>query len=333
MVTIKDVARLAGVSFSTVSRVLNQKKSVSPDTYRKVMEASEILQYTPNSIARSLKEGCTNTVALMVPSMRNHIVPEIAQGVEDTARKNGMTVILCNTNEDIGVEKEYLRKLKNQLVDGIIVTSMLKSSEHIRALQREGFPLVLAIRHYNDPIDAVAVDNRMAAYRAMEYLIKTGHRKIAIAVGRLELNVYVDRYKGYCEALEHYGIALEEALVLRETSGLESLYHLVRAMIRDGHQIDAIFATSDPKAIMVMKALRDCGLRIPQDVAVMGFDNIEISSALEPPLSTVSQPLYKIGVLAMEKLMAQIRAKVEGKEYKPSLSILDTELIVRKSTE
>jgi len=333
MTNIKDVAELAGVSASTVSRVLVGKTRVTEETRRKVMEAVRALNYSPNVLAKGLKMGRSNTIALMVPSIQNTIFPTIARGVEDTARKNGFTVVLCNTDEDIEVEKEYITKLRTRLIDGFIVCSMLPDSDHIRSLWTEGFPVVLISRYYGDLVDAVVVDNFQAAYDAVRYLTRTGHRRIALAMGRSELPFYAARWEGYRAALEDAGIPYDEKLVLHETSGTNSFYSLTKQMLRQGPPPDAIFATSDPKAIVVMRALHDCGLRIPEDISVVGFDNAEISAMIEPPLSTVSQPLYDMGVTSAKKLIRQIRYKDDhGVLAPPTVDTLPTDLIIRKST-
>ncbi len=330
---IKDVAGHAGVSISTVSRVLSGKSYVSEESKRRVLDAVRLLDYTPNVLAKSLKMGRSNTIALMVPSIQNLIFPTIARGVEDTARKNGYTVILCNTDEDTEVEKEYITKLRNRWIDGFIVASMLPGADHIRRLWEDGFPVVLTSRYYGDPVDAVIVDNYQSSYDAVRYLVRTGHRRIALAMGREELPFYIDRWKGYRAALEENGLEYDESLVVRETNGTNSFYYLTKQLMKRPAPPDAIFATSDPKAIVVMRALHDCGLHIPDDVSVVGFDNTEISSMVEPPLSTVSQPLYEIGVLAAQKLIYQIRYKEEhGVPAPPAVDTLSTDLIIRKST-
>lgn len=333
MTNLKDVAEYAGVSVSTVSRVLSEKSYVNELTRKRVMEAVRLLDYSPNTLAKSLKMGRTNTIALMVPSIHNLIFAPITRGVEDTARKNDFTVILCNTDEDMEVEKEYINKLRTRWVDGIIVASMMPGSDHIRRLRDENFPIVLTCRSYDDSIDAVVVDNIKGAYEATNYLIRTGHRKIAFAMGRPELPLYSSRLEGYRRALEDHGIPYDEKLVLHETNGTSSFYNLTRNMLASGVKPDAIFASSDPKAIFVIRAIMDSGLSVPGDISVMGFDNIEISSVIEPPLSTVSQPLYEIGVLAAKKLFRQILYKEKhGKLESPMVDVLGTDLIIRKST-
>lgn len=271
-------------------------------------------------------------IALLVPSIQNHIFPEIVRGVEDVARQNGISVILCNTDDNVNKEIEYIEKLNSRWTDGFIICSMRSDSTHIKALQDSGIPLVLAARHYNEGIDSVAVDNRRAAHEAVKYLIRTGHKKIAIALGPPALNVYADRFLGYKEALLESGLPFDDRLVMRETTDSYSFYYLTQKMLSLGPAPDSIFATSDLKAIIAARAALDHGLRIPEDISILGFDNIKFSSMLNPPLTTVSQPLYKMGALAMEKLISQIKAKDEGKTYKPMLSILNTELIIRQST-
>ena len=333
IVKISDVAKLANVSISTVSRVLTGSAPVNDDAKARVLDAVKVLGYRPNTIARSLKGGSTNTVALMIPSIRNMIFPSLVRGVEDTGRKYGYKVILCNTDEDIEVEKQYISKLMTRWVDGLIIASMLPDSDHIRELAASGFPVVLTFRYYDETIDAVGVDNVSAAYDAVKYLINTGHRRIAIAMGRQVLNIYRDRFKGYCQALEDHGIPFDPQLVLPEGSSPSCFTGIIRKICALPDPPDAIFATSDPKAITVMRALRDCGQRVPEDVSVIGFDNIEISALLEPPLSTVSQPIYDIGALAAKKLIDQIRHKEStGELMPPSVDLMDTELIIRKST-
>jgi LacI family transcriptional regulator len=326
---LKEVAERAGVSASTVSRVISGSDHVNEKTRMRVLEAVSLLNYRPNELAKGLKIGRTNTIALMVPSVENQIFSVITRGVEDTARKNGFTVILCNTDEDMEVEKEYINKLKTRWTDGMIVASMLEFSDHIRKLNEEKFPVVLACRYYDDTISAVVINNYLAAYDAVSYLIKTGHKNIAIALGRTELSIYENRFKGYKEALRDHGMELDPDLIIQETNGTNSFYYLTQALLKSGKHVDAIFATSDPKAIVIMRSIHDLGLKIPQDISVMGFDNIEMSALMEPPLSTVSQPLYEIGALSAKKLIDLIKGKGPSK---PTIDILKTDLIIRKST-
>lgn len=333
MASLKDVAQYAGVSASTVSRVLSHKSYVNEKTREKVMAAVRVLNYTPNALAQGLKMGRSDTIAMMVPNIQNLMFPDIVRGVEDTARESGYTVILCNTDEDLEVEKAYIGDLRTRWVGGLIIASMTSKSTHIQKLREEGFPVVLTSRSYTREIDAVIIDNQRAGFEAANYLIRTGHRTIAFVRGRKELSIYADRYKGYCQALERHGIAYDDSLVIDETNRSGSLYHLIQQMLARGIRPDAILASNDPRAFVVMRALHDMGLSIPEDISVMGIDNVEISAIIQPPLSTVAQPLYEIGVLAAKKLIHQIQYKEKhGRLKPPQVDVMRTDLIIRKST-
>lgn len=333
MATMKEVATAAGVSKSTVSRVITGNGYVDSETRERVMRAVRELGYTPNVLAKSLKVGKSDTIAVIIPSIQNWIFPDIVRGIGDVAQKNGYTVILCNSDEDVEIEKETIEKLRNRWIDGVIVSSMTPKSSHIRELHKSGVPVVLTSRANDDTIDAVVIDNEQAAFNATEYLIKTGKKKIAIALGREELPLYKERLNGYRRALREYKIPYDKQLVLNETNGTNSFYHIVKKLLAKGIVPDAIFATNDAKAIVCMRAIRDAGYQIPGDIAVMGFDNVSISAMMEPPLSTVSQPLYQIGELAAKKLLAQIQyVEANGHLADPVIDVLDTDLIIRKST-
>lgn len=333
MTSLKDVARYTGLSISTISRALSNKSYVKEHTREKILEAVRLLNYSPNIMARSLKNGRSNTIALFIPSIQNLIYPDLTRGVEDTARKNGYTVILCNTDESIEMEKSYINTLRPRLIDGFIIASMMPHSNHIKQLRKENFPLVLTLRAYDDSIDAVIIDNKQAAYNAVNYLIERGHRKIAIALGNVELNVYSERYKGYRNALEQGGIPFDENLVIRERYTIASLYNITKTLLERGIIPDSVFATTDAQAITVMRAIYDSGYRVPADISVLSFDNVEIAALVEPPLTTVSQPLYKIGVMAAQKLIYQIQYKEKhGVLDNPMIDVVETNLLVRKST-
>ncbi len=332
MVNIKQVALKAGVSPSTVSRVISGNGYVSEETRNKVMRVVREVKYSPNVIAKSLKQGRTNTVALIFPSIQNHMFPDIVRGAEDVARKNGMTIVLCNTNEDQEIEKEYINKLKTRWIDGFIVCSMYPNADHIRELKKEGFPLALAMRHYNDGIDTVSIDHFRAGYDATDYLIKTGCRRIAVALGPRLLNIYKGRLEGYMQALRDHNIAYDSSLLMYESGGVDCFYELTADMIKSGKNIDAIFAMNDSRAIVCIRAILDMGLNIPDDIAVIGIDDITESSLIEPTLTTIKQPFYEIGVAAMQKLLRQINCKENGLRYVSSLEIMNTELMVRAST-
>lgn len=337
MANLKDVAELAGVSISTVSRALNGKSYVNEETRRRVQEAVERTNYRPNALAKSLKMGRSNTICLMVPSIQNLIFPQITRGVEDMARKNGFTIVLCNTDEDAEVEQAYIEKMQARWVDGFIVCSAIGDPQHLLDLHGKGFPMVMVNRFQPqdaEHVDVVSIDNYQAAYNGTRYLIRTGRKRIALAYGREELFLYRERYRGYCQALADAGLPYDEALVLREIDGSNSFYALTQEVMALPEPPDAFFATSDPKAFVIMHALHDLGVRIPEQAAVLGFDNVEMSAMVEPPLSTVSQPLYEMGRQAAKSLIRQIHYKDKhGTLPPPVRSTLTADLIVRRSTD
>lgn len=333
---LKQVAALAGVSVSTVSRVLNGKTYVNEDTRKVVMEAIRKTNYQPNALAQSLKMGRSNTICLMIPSIENLMFPKLTRGVEDEARKNGLTVILCNTDEDAVTEKSYIETMKQRWIDGFIVCSLGSDAPHIRALRDEGYPLVLVNRFEESDVgkvDTVSSDNYQIGYDATRYLIRTGHKQIAIACGREELLLYRERLRGYRKAMEENGLPVREEFILHEAGGNNGFYYQVRDLVEQGSVPDAIFCTSDPKAFVVMHALHDLGLRMPEDVAVIGVDNVSMASMVEPPLSTISQHLHDMGVAAAKSLIRQIEYKDKyGELPKPQRTIMNSDLIVRRST-
>lgn len=333
MVTIKDVAKKAGVSPSTVSRALSGNASVKESTKQKILEAAKLLNYRPNFLAQGLKEGKTKTIGLIIPNIRNPIYPALARGVEDTAKKFGYSVVLCNTDEDVKAEKEYIQKLRKRWVDGLLIAPAAKETEHIVELQKEGFPMIIIVRNVDFLANAVIIDNFRAAYDAVSFLIKTGHQRIAIIKGNQQLALYRERFRGYKQALLDAGLPVHEELITGDESdsvqwSLDG-YNAVYSLFAQNIKFDAVFATTDLRAIGAIRAIKDHGYKVPEDISVIGFDNLEFSSLIDPPLSTVSQPLYDIGVRAVNKLLALINTETM---QEPTVEIMSSELIIRRST-
>lgn len=329
MVTIKDVAKLAGVSPSTVSRALSGKVPVDGETKKKVMEAVEALNYKPNVLAKGLKEGRTNTIGLVLPNIQNPIFPYVARGVEDVARQNGYTVILCNTDESKDIELDYINKLKNRWVDGFIFATAVRDATHILDLKDEGVPVVLLVRNIDNKVDAVIIDNFKAAYEGTCYLIELGYKSIAFINGNPELSLYRERLAGYKSALKENNIPIDDRLIVQNVEKMEEAYNVTSALLDGGIMPDAIFAASDPKAYGAMGALRDKNINIPNDIALMGFDDLDTSKYMNPSLTSISQPCYKMGTAAMLRLTELI----EGKDVKPKVDTFDAHIVKRDSTK
>lgn len=329
MSTIKDVAKYAGVSISTVSRALSGTIFVEEETKAKVLEAVKALDYRPNVLAKGLKQGKTNTIGLIIPNICNPIFPLVSRGIEDGARKKGYTVILCNTDENIEAEKNYVDKLRERWIDGLIFATAHHDSHHIYELKKNDFPVVLVVRSLEEEIDAIVVDNFKGGYDATSYLIKTGHKKIAIINGRQELRLYNERFEGYKAALSDAGMAIDKDFIIDGTDENAKGYHDLKELVSHQNRPDGIFATSDLKAISAIRAIKDMKLKVPEDISVIGFDNLEMSSYIDPTLSTISQPLYEMGIRAVNKLIQIIESETK---MKSQIEMLSCDMIIRKST-
>jgi len=327
--TIRDVAARAGVSVATVSRVVNRSPHrVSPATQRRVLAAVQALGYESNIIARGLKKRTTRTVALIVPDISNPFFPAIARGIEDVACTRGYAVLLCNTYEDLERERAYLDLLAKRMVDGLIFATVGSNTRHLRALRRERRPVVLVARDVAGVhIDTVLVDNFRGEYQATTHLIALGHRCIAHITGPRSLHVAAERRRGYLQALEAAGIPRAEAVVVEGDFAAEGGRQAVRGLLERGVRFTAIVAANDLMAIGAMEALRQAGRRIPQDVAVVGFDDITFASLVTPALTTVAQPKYRMGQLAMERLLELMG----GTDQLGRQTVLIPQLVIRES--
>lgn len=328
MVDIKMVAKKAGVSPSTVSRALSGNVVVSPETKKRVLQAVKELNYQPNVLAKSLKEGRSKTIGLFLPNLHSLVFPAAIRGITEVAKRNGYTLVLFNTDEDLETETFYIDNLRRRLVDGFIFSTATEDSTHILELKKRGYPVVLMIRSLNNEIDTVLIDNYSGGYQATKFLLERGYRKIAIINGTLKLELYRERFRGYQAALAEFGIALNEKLTFHETKGWEDGYRAISEILDQGEHPDAIFATSDPKALGVIKALKERGMKVPDDVAVIGYDNLDMSELMDPPLTTMAQPFYEAGTKAAERLMKLINSK---RQTKPIIEKLVPQLLIRQS--
>lgn len=330
MATIKDVAQKAGVATSTVSRILSGKGEASKETKERVLQIVQELNYKPNALAKGLKEGKSNTIGLIVPNIRDLVFPAAIRGISDYLEKHGYTLVLVNTDDKIELEKLHINNLQNRAVDGFIISTAKKDSVHLLELKKKGVPIVLLLRHLGDTMDAIIVDNYQGGYNATQYLIEKGHKKIAIVNGTMDLQLYRERYRGYVAALSEAGIEMDNNLVVHNVESWEDSLQAVKNLIERGGCPEAIFATSDPKALGVIRGLKDMNIKVPDDVSVIGFDNMDMAEMMAPPLTTVAQPFYKCGYMAAERLLRLIKSK---RTLKPVVEELKTELLIRSSVK
>lgn len=331
IVTIKDVARLAGVSSSTVSRALNGQTLVDEKTRLRVLQCAEELQYRPNVIAKGLKEGRTKTIAFLIPNIENQIYPSLAIAVETEAQRHGYFVLFCNTKEDQTREWEYVENLKNRFVDGFLFSTALDGEESraILELREQGYPTVCLMRAPEDARDAFVSNNENGAYLGTRFLIERGFSKIATVTGRSNLRLYRKRLAGYRRAMEEQGLTVDPNLIWTGVEdGLEKAYRCTLEHLRAGHIPEAVFAQSDPLAFDTVRAIRSEGLRVPEDISVLGYDDVAFAASFSPPLTTVRQPLHQMGEAAARRLIAMIEGKTPVGQPE---TLFPPDIIVRES--
>jgi LacI family transcriptional regulator len=326
--SIKDVAKEAGVSIATVSRVLNDVDVVNEETKKKVQDAIKKLGYRPNIVARSLKTQRTKTIGILIPDISSQLYPEIVRGTEDVANIYDYNIILCNSDSDLEKEKEYLRVLKEKMVDGLLYMSSSLEPEIVELIKELEMPTVLIeTTDKEKTFPSISIDNREAAYDAVTYLLNKGNKKIAyIGIHKDAVNANAARYFGYEDALKEQGIEIDEKLLhfgeIKAKEGYEGINEILSRT-----EVDAIFCTTDELAMGAINALRDKGIKVPEEVDVIGFENIYTAALFYPRLTTVSQPMYDMGSVGMRMLIKIVNKKeLEEKNY-----ILPYEIIERDS--
>jgi LacI family transcriptional regulator len=329
MTTIREVAQRAGVSYATVSHVINKTRFVSDETRSRVLSAMSELNYRPNTLARSLRIGETKTIGLILPDSANPFFAEIARSIEDRAFRLGYSVILCNTERDTNRETLYVDVLSKRQVDGIIFVATGDQADSLNFLINQDMPVVLIDRDLaNIEVDAVLTDNQRGGYLATRHLIQRGHRRIACIAGPSHITPSAERVTGYLQALAEAGIPYDEALVVDGDYHPASGQQVTAALLAMDFPPTAIFALNDLMAIGALRAATEAGLRVPEDLAVIGYDDIEFACFTNPPLSTIAQPKDEVGSQATEILVKRISEK-DGEKHR---LVLPPRLIIRGST-
>jgi len=329
MPTIEDVARQAGVAPITVSRVINNSGYVKQEVRDRVAQAVVQLGYVPNAVARSLRSRRSNTLALVLTDVTNPFFTTVARGVEDTASKAGMLVILSNTDEQEAREREYLRMLQQQRVDGLLLVPAGNSADSVRAFQQQGIPVVILDRCLPGiDVDTVRCQSEEAAYELAHLLVNQGHRHTAILAGPTYLSTMTERIRGFRRALEEEGIAQQSRLYRGELTA-ESGAALARQALAATPRPTALLAANNFLAMGALHALQESGLRVPDEVSLVGFDDLPAALVTFPFLTVATQPAYMMGVRAVELLLRRLNATdaPEAEEI-----VLDSEIIVRGSS-
>jgi LacI family transcriptional regulator len=305
MITIREVAQHAQVSVTTVSHVINGTRFVSEEAKARVQAAIAALHYVPSAVARSLKSSRTHTVGMMIPNNSNPYFAEIIRGIEDTCFAAGFNVILCNSDDDPHKQAAYVRVLSEKQVDGLIVLSSGGDPELLDTLRGAPMPQVVVDREIDDlAADLVEVDHEGGARLAVEHLVSLGHTRIACIAGPLALSPARQRVQGWRSALQAAGFACDDALVADGGFTAAGGFAAMRALL--AHRPSAVFASNDLMAIGAICAAAEAGLHVPQDVSMIGFDDIALAAYSNPPLTTIAQPKHQTGELAAQLLMQRI---------------------------
>lgn len=330
MATINDVAKKAGVSITTVSHVINDTRFVSKELREKVNQAIIDVGYYPNQLARGLRSGVTATIGLMIPDNSNPFFAEISKIIETVGFENGYSVILCNSSGDLKKEAAYIETLMSHQIDGIILISVNSTLENLNKIKERNIPFVVVDRDFPQyDGDTVLVNNELGGYLATKHLIDLGHQKIACIEGSSNLNPSSDRFKGYLRALEESNIPFNEQYLVRGDfeyqSGEAAFEELCSLKVRP----TAIFACNDMMAIGALRRAKSLKVHIPEDISLVGFDNISFASAVSPSLTTISQPIQELSRQAVSILINKIQNRDDVQPAKKIL--LDPELVIRES--
>jgi LacI family transcriptional regulator len=330
-VTISDVAEKAGVSTATVSHVINNTRRVEDETREVVLQTMLDLGYQPNSLARSLRSGETKTIGVIVPDVSILFFADISRRIENIGYENGYSVILCNSDNDLAKQRNYIDTLIAKQVDGVIFISAGESNKDLERLANSDIPIVVADRVVPLSLaDVVLLDNEDAGYVATRHLIDLGHEKIGCITGPSNVSPSMQRVIGYKRAMQEKKLSILEKYVMpgdfTYSGGSESMAQLISLKNRPS----AVFVLNDMMAIGAVSSARRMGYRVPEDISIIGFDDIELARAITPALTTMAQPMQELAEIATNSLiekMVSSESKLENKEF-----ILKANLVIREST-
>ena len=330
MSTLKDVADKAQVSISTVSRVINEEPLVKPKTREKVEAAIAELNYLPNRVAQRLRSITSKNklIGLVLPDVQNPFYVDVIRGVEECAYEHNFAVMIGNFDQDMAKEKLYLDVLQSELVDGLIVAPSHGKDQHIIDVIGNGYSVVCIDRGLiGIDVDVVKVDNEVGAFGAIEYLIGLGHTRIAHITGHTQIPTTQERIAGYDKAMEKHGIAIDPELVKNSQSNYQSGSDLMQELLDLRNPPTAVFTANNLLTLGALRSIHARGLNIPDDISIVGFDDMYWSNSLNPPLTAVRQSGHDIGYKAAELLLQRMKHP-----KRPASSVvLKTQLMVRQS--
>jgi len=328
--TIYDIAREAGVSIATVSQVINGKGKISEERRNEIMEIMERLNYQPSVIAAALAGKKTYTLGLLVPDISNPFFAEIARAVEDRGHQLGYSLVICSTdNKDERVER-YLTLLQQKSIDGMIIGTGMDNKEILNPLMEKQIPIAMIARELPEqPVHTVVVDDYIGGRLAAKHLLQLGHRKLAVLAEQAKVRSSRERVRGFRESLAADGVELPEQRVLHCDFVVEDGKRRTLELLKQADRPTALFCCNDLLAIGALQAVKELGLRVPQDLSVIGFDNTILASVTDPPLTTVAQPMEEMGRMAVDLLIQELKKELTQPKQR---TVLRPELIIRQST-
>ncbi|MBA7523158.1 Ribose operon repressor [subsurface metagenome] len=325
-ITLKMVAEKAEVSVNTASRAINNKADINFETKKRVLKVAQELGYVQNATAVALRTKKTRTLGVVIADNRNPFYAEVLNGIEEAAREKNYHIILANTQRDYQKEEEAINLLLAKRVDGLLITPVQDRNDDIKKLIEANIPFVIVGRDFeNIEVDAVYNDEVKGGFFATEYLIKKGHKRIAFINGFLHKSPAQGRLEGYKKALKEHGIPLDDMMVSVGDIDVEDGYERTKQMLEKNLDFTAIFAYNDMMAFGAMQAVKEKGLRIPEDIGLVGYDDIPFSSLISPSLSTIRLKKQELGAESVKLLLSRIN----GSREKMKKIMLNVELIVR----
>ncbi len=329
MSTVHDVARLAGVSTATVSRVINSPDSVRKLTREKVLQAMKKCNYKYNALARGFVTKKSNTIGLIIPTISNSVFAESTLGVQEYADQKNIKVILGNSYYKYSQEENLIKVLRESQIDGLIITTTNLKGNILKSLVDENFPFVLLFSTVKSgPFSAVGIDNYRGGYLATEHLVSLGHKRIGMVAGNFSVtDRSFHRWHGYQRCLRDNDIAYDKRLLVQTEYSLSDGRDSIKKLLDQPSPPTAVFCSNDYIALGAIKGAKEAGLTLPKDLSIVGFDDMQTASYMVPALTTIRQPAYEMGQRAAELLLQRIE-----KQSKPVQDMMDITLIVREST-
>lgn len=331
MSNLKAVAEHSKVSIATVSRVINNDPKVSKETVLKVQASIAALEYKPNRVAQRLRSSKSKTklLGLIIPDIQNPFFVDVVRGVEDYAYQNNFAVMIGNFGQDEKKEKLYLDIFQSENIDGLIVAPIHGKDKGIENLVKKDIPVVCIDRGLTEiDVDVVKVDNELGAFNAIDHLLNGGHKRIAFISGNFKIPTYIERMAGYKKALEKHGVSFDESLIFARNTDYKSGFEIANKILELEERPTAIFSGNNLLTLGALEAIHAKNIRIPEEISIIGFDDMPWSISLNPPLTAVRQPGFDMGRKAAEMLYERIVNPGKKKEN----IILKTELMLRKST-